>query len=163
MRQLEPRARRLAEGLAGLAVGGLLLLAFGTAVDVLMRYAFASPIRGFIDVVSLAGAVLLSACMPHVVASRGNIAVDFLGQGLGPRARRWLDSFGALATALFFSVMGWQYARFALEMKQTAQVTPVLRWPEWPWWAAVAVFIALTAGVGLCTLRTAPQAREDGA
>lgn len=163
MRQLDPRARQLAEGLAGLAIGGLLLLAFGTALDVLMRYAFASPIRGFIDGVSLAGAVLLSACMPHVVASRGNIAVDFLGQGLGPRARRWLDGFGALVTALFFSVMAWQYARFALEMKQTAQVTPVLRWPVWPWWAAVAVFITLTALVALCTLRTAPDRQGEGA
>ena len=163
MRQLDQRARQLAEGLAGVAIGGLLLLAFGTAIDVLMRYAFASPIRGFIDVVSLAGAVLLSACMPHVVASRGNIAVDFLGQGLGPRAKRWLDTFGAVATALFFSVMAWQYVRFALEMKQTTQVTPVLRWPVWPWWAAVAAFITLTALVALCTLRTERAAQGEGA
>jgi TRAP-type C4-dicarboxylate transport system permease small subunit len=161
MRQLDRCARRLAEGLAGMAICGLLLLAFGTAIDVLMRYAFAMPIRGFIDVVPLAGAVLLSACMPHVVASRGNIAVDFLGQGLGPRAKRWLDTFGAVATGLFFSLMAWQYVRYALEMKQTAEVTPVLRWPVWPWWSAVAVFITLTALVALCTLRTGPATREE--
>ena len=42
-------------------VGGLLLLAAGTALDVLLRYAFASPIRGFVDIASLTGAVLLAA------------------------------------------------------------------------------------------------------
>jgi TRAP-type C4-dicarboxylate transport system permease small subunit len=162
MRRLDRRAHQLAEGLAGAAISGLLLLAFGTAIDVLMRYAFATPIRGFIDVVSLAGAVLLSACMPHVVASRGNIAVDFLGQGLGPRPKRWLDTFGAVVTGLFFSLMAWQFVRYALEMKQTAQVTPVLRWPVWPWWSAVAAFITLTALVALCTLRTEPATPEEG-
>jgi TRAP-type C4-dicarboxylate transport system permease small subunit len=162
MHRLEKRARWLAEGLAGMAIGGLLLLAVGTAVDVLMRYALASPIRGFIDVVSLAGAVLLSACMPHVVASRGNIAVDILGQGLGLRAKRWLDTFGATVTSLFFCVMAWQYVRFALDMKQAAEVTPVLRWPVWPFWSAVAAFISLTAMVSLCTLRTGTTAQVEG-
>jgi TRAP-type C4-dicarboxylate transport system permease small subunit len=162
MRQLDQPARRLAEWLAGVAVAGLLLLAFGTAVDVLMRYAFASPIRGFIDVVSLAGAVLLSACMPHVVASRGNIAVDLLGQAVGPRARRRLDTFGALVTALFFSVMAWQYVRFALEMKHAAEVTAVLRWAVWPYWSAVAAFISLAALVSLCTLRTGTPRPAEG-
>jgi TRAP-type C4-dicarboxylate transport system permease small subunit len=161
MRQFDERARQLAEGLAGVAIGGLLVLAFGTAIDVLMRYAFASPIRGFIDLVSLAGAVLLSACMPHVAASRGNIAVDMLGQWLGVRAKRWLDTFGALVTALFFCVMAWQYVRFAIDMKQTAEVTPVLRWPVWPFWSAVAAFIALTALVSLFTVRTNPPAQGE--
>jgi TRAP-type C4-dicarboxylate transport system permease small subunit len=162
MRQFDQLARWLAEWLAGIAVAGLLLLAFGTAVDVLMRYAFASPIRGFIDVVSLAGAVLLSACMPHVVASRGNIAVDLLGQALGSRARLGLDTFGALVTALFFSVMAWQYVRFALEMKQAAEVTAVLRWPVWPFWSAVAAFISLAALVSLCTLRAGTPRPAEG-
>lgn len=163
MRRLDRRARQLAEGLAGVAVGGLLLLAIGTALDVLLRYAFASPLRGFNDVVSLAGAVLLSACMPHVVASRGHIAVDFLGQGLGPRAKAGLDTFGAAVTALFFALMAWQFVRSALEMKLAAEVTPVLRWPVWPWWAAVALLISLAAVVALCTLHTAPAAPGEPA
>jgi TRAP-type C4-dicarboxylate transport system permease small subunit len=127
----------------------------------LMRYGFANPIRGFTDVVPLLGAALLSACMPHVVASRGNIAVDFLGQALGPRPKRWFDGFGAGVTALFFSLMAWQYVRFALDMKRTAEVTAVLRWPVWPWWAAVASFIAVTALVALCTLRAEAAVQDD--
>lgn len=150
---LAVRAHRLAQALAVLGGCTLLLLALGTGADVVLRYLFARPIRGFVDVSALAGAVALAACMPWVVASRGNIAVDFLGQALGPRARRGLDGFGALVTAGFFTVMAWQYARFALEMRATGETMAVLRWPVWPWWGAVAVFIALAALIGLATLR----------
>jgi len=149
---LDRRARQIARALAGVAVTGLLVLAFATATDVLLRYGFAMPIRGFVDVVSLAGAVLLAACLPHVVASRGNIAVDFLGRRIGPRAQRWFDGFAAFAVFVFFAMMAWQYVRYTIEMKQTGQVMAILRWPVWPWWAAVTVFVCVTALVALATL-----------
>ena len=150
---LAAHAHRLAQALAVMGGCALLLLAIGTGVDVLLRYGFARPIRCVVDVSALAGAVALAACMPWVVANRGHIAVDFLGQALGPRARRRLDDFGALVTAGFFALMAWQYVRFALELRATGETTAVLRWPAWPWWAAVALFIALAAVVGLATLR----------
>lgn len=153
-------ARRLARGMAVVAIGGLLLLALGTAFDVTARYVFAMPIRGFVDVSALAGAVLLAACMPHVVASRGNIAVDFLGHRLGPAAARALDRFAALVTTAFFALMAWQYVRHALELRATGETMPVLRWPVWPWWAAVAVCIAVTAAVGLATIAASPRDEE---
>ncbi|MBN9427139.1 MAG: TRAP transporter small permease [Burkholderiales bacterium] len=152
MSTLDRRARQLARSLAGVAVTGLLVLAFATAADVLLRYAFAMPIRGFVDVVSLAGAVLLAACLPHVVATRGNIAVDFLGRRIGPRAQYWLDVFGAFAVFVFFALMAWQYLRYTIDMKSTGEVMAILRWPVWPWWAAVTLFVFITALVALATL-----------
>lgn len=144
-------AARLCRGLACLAVAGLLLLAAATAVDVVMRYLFARPLRGFVDLAALAGAVLLAACMPHLLASRGNITIDALGRWLGSGVQRWLDRFAALVTTAFFALMAWQYLRFALEMRDTAQSIPVLRWPVWPWWAAVAGCIVVAALAGLLT------------
>lgn len=157
-------ARRAAEWLAIACTAGLLLLAAATTLDVVLRYAFAKPIRGFVDVASLAGAVLLAGCMPHVLASRSNISVDALGRWLGGRARRALDAFGALVTTGFFAVMAWQYLRFAAEMHETAQTIPVLRWPVWPWWAAVAALVVVAAAVGLATALDATatsDARDD--
>jgi TRAP-type C4-dicarboxylate transport system permease small subunit len=150
-------AQRFAHALAAVAVLGLLLLALATTVDVVLRYGFASPIRGFADVVGLAGAVLLSACMPYVVASRGNISIDFLGRALGPRAHRALNLLGALASFALFAVMAWQYVAYAAELRATGDTTPVLRWPVWPWWSGVAVFIAVTAVVALLTLAAQPE------
>lgn len=146
--------------LAAFAMAGLLLLAVATTVDIGMRYVFASPTRGFVDIASLVGAVLVAACMPHVLASRGNIAIDVLGNWLGGRARRVLDRFSAFVTAGFFALMAWQYVRFALEMQTTAQSIPVLRWPVWPWWATVALLIVVAAVVAALTAWTA---RGEGA
>lgn len=155
------RLERAAARLALAAVAGLLLLAAGTAVDVLLRYAFASPIRGFVDIASLAGAVLLAACFPHVLVSRTNISVDMLGRSLGGGFKAALDRFAALVTAAFFALMAWQYVRFAAEMHETHQLIPVLRWPVWPWWSAVSVFIVLAAaGAALTVWKRLPE--DDG-
>lgn len=149
---LHRRALAFSELLAGCAITGLLLLAMLTTLDVLLRYLFASPIRGLADVTALAAAVLLSACMPYVVASRGNIMIDFLGRLLGNRACRGLNLFGAAVTSLFFAAMAWQCIRFALDMKDNGEVMAILRWPVWPWWTLVAGFIVLTALIALATL-----------
>lgn len=155
-------AHRAARLLAGVGTTGLLLLAIGTTADVLLRYGFAAPIRGYADLVALAGAVLLAACMPQVVASRGNVAVDFAGRYFGPRVHRALDRFGAALTALFFGLMAWQYLRYALSMQEGREVMAVLRWPVWPWWAAVALFIGVTAVVALLTVNDdAPGGDDD--
>lgn len=157
-RGLSAGVERAAATLAVVAMACLLLLGMVTTVDVLLRYAFASPIRGFVDIASLAGAVLLAACMPHVLASRGNIAIDMVGRALGHGWRRALDRFAALVSAGFFGVLAWQYVRFALDMAETSQSIPVLRWPVWPWWAAVALCIVVAAMVAVAT---AWPAREE--
>ena len=146
------KARSLAYGLAGAGVVGLLLLAIGTSLDVLMRYAFAHPIRGFVDVIPLAGAVSLAACMPYAVTSRSHISVDILGQHVVPRWSHFLDILGHLLTVLVFAVMTWQLFAFAKEAMETGESMPILRWAIWPWWAAVTVFIGLTTLLGLATL-----------
>lgn len=155
--RLAGAAMRLAERLACAAMAGLLLLAVATVGDIVMRYVFARPIRGFVDIAALAGAVLLAACMPYVLACRGNIAVDALGQRLGGRWRRGLDRFAALVSTAFFALMAWQYLRFAAELHDTAQTIPVLRWAVWPWWAAVALCIVVAAGVALGTSGRPPK------
>lgn len=157
---LRTQACRLADRIAMVAVLGLLGLAMITVADVTGRFLFATPIRGFNDIVPLAGAVLLSACMPHVVARRANIAVELIGQRLGEAASRRLDGFGALLCTAFFALMAWQYVRYAIELQQTGDVMPILRWPVWPWWGAVALFIAVTAAVGLLTLGASDPAQE---
>ncbi len=156
------RVERAAAGLALAAASGLLLLAAGTAVDVLLRYAFTSPIRGFVDIASLVGAVLLAACFPYVLVSRTNISIDFLGRSLSGEFKVALDRFAALVTAAFFALMAWQYLRFAMEMHDTKQLIPVLRWPVWPWWSVVAVFVVLAAvGAAVTAWKLLPEDNDN--
>jgi len=143
-------AERVATALATLAIAGLLAVAILITADVCLRYFFASPIRGFFDVQPLAFAVLLAGCMPLALARGSHIAVTLVGDRLG--GGRMLDRFGRLMTLLFFGLMGWQYLRYAAEMKQTGQTMAVLRWPVWPWWGAVAMLVVVAALVALVTL-----------
>ena len=98
-----------------------------------------------------------TALCAHVLASRGNIAIDALGNWLGASASRWLDRFAALVSTAFFSVMAWQYWRFSAGLKDDGQTIPVLRWPAWPWWAAVAFFVLVAAVTALLTLNVAHE------
>lgn len=159
MSRLARLTRDLARGLARAAVLGLLVLAVGTTIDVVMRYAFARPIPGFGDVTALGGAVLLAACMPWVVASRSNIVIDLLGRAAGRRTRRRLDAFGEVLAFVFFAVLAWQYVGFALDMYRSGERMAILRWPVWPWWTGVAACIAVTAWVALMSLVDRSDAR----
>jgi len=140
-----------------MAMVGLLLLAAATTADVVMRYGFAKPIWGFADVAPLAGAVLLAACFPYVLCARSNIAIDALGDWLGPRPRRVLDRFAALVSAVFFAVLAWQYIAFADDLRGDGQTMPILGAVIWPWWAAVAVFVLFAAVAGLLTAWHRPE------
>ncbi len=150
-------AHRASRWLACLAIGALMLLAVATTADIVLRYVFASPIRGFVDIASLAGAVMLAACFPYVLCSRGNIAIDALGKWIGGAAPRWLGRFASLVSTGFFALMAWQYVRFAIDLKSDGQLIPVLRWPVWPWWAAVAACVAMAAVVALLTAWSTEQ------
>lgn len=131
---------------------GLLVIAIGTLADVLGRWLFGMPIRGYNDFAALTIAVVCAAFFPALIAQRGNITVRLLGGALGPRASRVLDAFGAFVTFVFFAVMAWQYVRYATEMARAGERMAILRWEVWPWWWAVTLAIIATALVALAVL-----------
>lgn len=154
---------KLAEQLAALGVGGLLLLALIITGDVLLRFFLNSPIRGLADICMVASAVLLAACMPYVVATRGNITIDVVGRSLGPRALRALNLFGAVASVLAFAVMAWQCSAYAYDMWQAGETMPTLRWPVWPWWAGVAFMLGVSTLTALVVLPASARPLEEQA
>jgi len=150
--RLERAVSRLAHGLALGAVACLLAVALVTLADVLLRWLLKAPIRGFVDVAALSMAVIAAACMPALIASRGNVTIRLLGDRARPRWRRVLESFGATVTAAFFALMAWQYVRYAAEMSSSGERLGILQWRVGPWWWAVAALVAATALVALIVL-----------
>jgi len=149
---LERGIRRLTRAIALGAVACLLGLALLTVADVLLRWLFAAPIRGFVDVVSLAMAVIAAACFPALIANRGNVTIRLAEHAGGPGMRRALESFGAAVTLVLFALMAWQYVLYAAEMTSSGERLGILKWPVGPWWWAVAALIAFTALVALAVL-----------
>ena len=139
------KAAIVARWLATIAVTGLLGLALVTVADVLGRYLFAAPIRGFVDIAALTTAIIAAACFPALLIQRGNVTLKLFEKVAGGRLRRFFDAFGALVTAVFFALMTWQYVRYAAEMTSGGERMATLRWPVGPWWWIVTAMIAVAA------------------
>lgn len=152
LERLERLVRRVSRGLALGAAAALLLLALATMADVLLRWLFKAPIRGFLDVAALATAVIVAAYLPALLAQRGNITIRLLGSLGGKSLTRILDTFGSLVTVVFFALMTWQYVRYSAEMVSANEATAILRWPTGPWWWVVTIFITVTTLVAIVVL-----------
>lgn len=141
-------AVRLSQMLALAGVGCLLALSLLTIADVVGRF-FGRPIPGFVDIATLATAVIVPSFFPILLVRRANITLrpfEYFGEA-GPA--RILDAFGSLLTALFMILMAWQYVRYAGEATGSGERMAVLRWPVGPWWWAVAVMVAAGAIVSV--------------
>lgn len=149
---IEQQVARITRVLALASATCLLGVALLTMADVLLRWLFKAPIRGLMDVTALACAVIVASCFPALLARRGNITIRaFGGVGTG-RIGRALDAFGALVTAVFFSLMTWKYIEYSIEMTEANEATVVLRWLTGPWWWVVTVMIGITTLVALVVL-----------
>jgi TRAP-type C4-dicarboxylate transport system permease small subunit len=143
--------RAVSQALALAGVGCLLALALLTVADVIGRF-FGRPIPGFIDLATLATAVIVVSFFPILISRKANITLrpfSALRSSLVPRT---LDVLGSFITAGFLVLMAWQYVLFAAEATKAGERTAVLRWPVGPWWWVVAVLAAASALVAVVVL-----------
>ena len=143
--------RRIA--FAGVTV--MLLLAFGTVADVLLRWLFNAPISGFNEILSMGLAVAISATFPAGAAQRVNLTVDFLSRRLSPRALARLKLIGAVALLLFYALLSWRIGEYAADLMGRNAVTLYLSIPMGPIIACVAFFLAVSAVVQVAALLVA--------
>ena len=110
----------------------LILMMSLTCLDVAMRYFFSSPIPGTYDVVSLAGAVLVSFAMPYTMLRKGHVAVEILVQNLSKRKQLVIETLTHLLGIALFLVLVWQAMKLGAHMKRVGEVTPTLLVPFYP-------------------------------
>ncbi|MCP5368334.1 MAG: TRAP transporter small permease [Hyphomicrobiales bacterium] len=152
-----------AQRLAYVAVFCLVVIGLATMVDVLMRWLANAPLHGLEDVIKLAVAVVVTACLPAGMAKRSNIAIRFLGDTLGRTAHGVLELFGDLATLAFLVVLTWQLAVYTAELGH--RTTLILELPTQPSWIAACVLAVLACAVQALRLvvSAAALARPGGA
>lgn len=131
---------------------GLLLIAFATLADVMMRWLFNAPIHGVDEVSGLAFAVVIVACFPMVLLNGENITIRFLGLALGHRATYWLEAFGALLTFVFFVLLAWQYVILSMVSYTSGDTTMTVGAMKWPWWTATTVIFFICVPVQLAVV-----------
>lgn len=156
---------RIANALAGAGVAGLLVIALGTVIDVLLRWLFNAPLQGLEDVSGLLIVFVLAAFFPAVLIGRGNVAITLLGRLAGPKLERVLEVFAHGMTLSFFALVAWQMARYAVSME--GRITQILGLPVAPvWWVAASLMLLAALAQVLVFLETlrgsAPSESESG-
>ena len=133
------------------ALGGAVLLfaACGVSVySVLGRWLFDAPVLGDVELVQMACALAIAACLPYAQMKNAHVIVDFFTHNASARVRRVLDRIASVVLALGAAVIAWRSFVGAWEASQTGESTMILGWPLW--WSYLTLgpgflLLALTA------------------
>lgn len=143
---------------AFLGLVALLALAAVILANAALSWLFTAPIDGVRDWVKLIVAIAIAACLPSVLATRGNITIRFLGRITSPRGERILEFFGSIVTLAALAVLAWQLQDYVIELRETGETTENLGMPIAPWWQVVTVLFYL--GVAIQALVVISSARD---
>ncbi|MBO6759240.1 MAG: TRAP transporter small permease [Roseibium sp.] len=149
---------RLAAGWA--VLGGVLVLSIMAVTSInVSAFTLDRIVRPFgIDVAGLPGyedyvrlAVSSAALMffPLCQARRGHVTVDLFVSWLPPAVRQALDRLWLFAIAGLAAFLAYWMTIGMLETRSDGALSPVLGWPEWPFYAPGVLSLLLWAAVAL--------------
>jgi TRAP-type C4-dicarboxylate transport system permease small subunit len=152
-----PRRRRVIEApCEWLALAGAALLvgiALMSAVSIVGRAAFSSPIQGDYELVQMGVAVFVACSLPLAQVRYANIIVDFFTTNASPRTQRRLDAMGALVVAAVMAFVAWRTMVGTVDMARAGQTSTILGVPTWITYAGMLPGLVLCALAGLwCAL-----------
>jgi len=113
-----------------------------TCADVVLRL-FRSPIPGTYEMVGLLGAAFVSFSLANTSIIRGHIAVDFLVKKLSQPAQQVTEIITNLVCALLFGFITWQAFKYAVQLRNTGEVSLTLQMPIYPF------IFGIAAGCGM--------------
>lgn len=157
--------RHLVAFWAVLGGAGLIAIMLVTSTNVLAFLADALVARFGVDVAALSGYedfvrlfIAGSALMffPYCQLTRGHVAVDIFVERLPAGLQRAMDRLYFLLTAALALFLLFYMAQGMAETRADGVITPVIGWPEWPFYGPGVVSLALWALVAL-----AQAARPD--
>src|SRR5262245_23858250 len=132
--------------LSVLGLFALMVLAFITLANGLLRWLLNQPIAGVVDVGALAIAIAVSCCLPVSLMERSHITFRLVSSA-SARLRRVLDVFADSAVAIVLVLMAWQFWVYAGELVATGERTYVLKLPAAPFWYSADVIFWIAAAV----------------
>jgi TRAP-type C4-dicarboxylate transport system permease small subunit len=136
-------------GTRALSVVGLvalMVLAFLTLANGLLRWLFKQPIAGVVDVGALAIAIAVCCCLPVAMMERSNIAFRLISS-IHPALGRVLDAIAAVAVAVVLLLMAYEFFIYAQSLVASGERTYVLKIPAAPFWFAADAILWLAVAV----------------
>jgi TRAP-type transport system small permease protein len=149
--RLERVALASTRALSVLGLLALMVLAFITLANGLLRWLVNQPIAGVVDVGALAIAIAVSCCMPVALMERSHIAFRLVSS-ISPALGRVCDVIADVAVAAVLIGMAWQFWVYAGELVLSGERTYVLKIPAAPFWYAADVILWIAVAVQLVVI-----------
>lgn len=130
-------------GLAALAGVFLMLVLSLVFLGVITRYVFNAPIVGINEFVQLASVGVVMLALPYCTAQGGHVTVDVLDQAIGPMGRRIGDLQSRALSIFVLAVLVWRAGLKAADAHRYGDATNMLGLALWPFYAFLAIGMAL--------------------
>jgi TRAP-type C4-dicarboxylate transport system permease small subunit len=140
------RLTRIFHHIASLAVVVMMLT---VVADVVLRFAFNTPVQGAYDVVGFSLLIMVFFGMASVVSQRSEIVIDLIDSFLPPNVLRLLKWVASLGTLAFFLFLGWSMIGPARDAYTYGDRSLELGVPQWILWALAFVGLAGNVWVAL--------------
>ena len=127
-----------------ISAGAVIAIMCIIVADVLFRM-FNFSVPGAYDLVGLLGAVAISFALAYTSIQKGHIAVDFLFLKLPEKAQYILTAVNESVAAVFFAVIAWRTALYAMEFRSGGEVSLTIQMPVYPFIAGISLSSALLA------------------
>ncbi|ABD56688.1 TRAP transporter small permease [Jannaschia sp. CCS1] len=145
--------------LALIGFAGLVTICLVTMYDGLARYMGLPRVYGLRDFGEVIFAVLIACSFPIGLLRNQNIAITFLGQGLGKRfgsgPTRWLNLFAAILTLVAFAMITSALMDRAAGLGDRTTRTGVMSVAPWVWGATSILCLAVIIQVWVTVARIA--------
>lgn len=149
---------RAVDLIAGFLLAAIALITFSEAT---LRYLFAMQIPDAYTLAGYAQAIAIFWGISSATYAGRNITIDLLWDHLSPRARRAIDVFALLCSALFLGALAWMLIVKVRRAHDGFEITSDLHWPVWTFIAVAALGIA--AAFVLALVRAVEVSRQtDG-
>lgn len=139
---------RAMRALAACCLAGMALV---TVIDVTGR-AFGYPLFGSEEITAFMAALAVAMSLPYAHRERSHIAVELFYTRLGRKARLTASLLTNTLSFAVFATLGWRMLDFALDTRDSGEVSMNLGMPEWIVMAAVAAGVAVFALMILTSL-----------
>ncbi len=134
------------KGIAYLSGASVMVMMLLTCADVVLRF-LGKPIPGTYELIGFLGAFTIAFAMAYTSVERSHIAVEILVERLPQKLQTFLQGIVSLISSVLFAIFTRQCQIYALDMKESGEVSLTLGMPVYPVIAGIAVGCGLLAFV----------------
>jgi TRAP-type C4-dicarboxylate transport system permease small subunit len=134
-----------------------------TFADVFARYVFSAPIKGSIEIIEYAMALVIFSALPLVTRQRGHVSVTLFESLFKGKTKRLKNVLCDALSAIALLMLAWRISVQATDDLQASTTTMVLGLPHAPLYFALAVLAAVSAIVTLQLLWNNLRCEEEPA